>query len=91
MNYPCTVCGSTWGQAVADAAALGIQPALLRSTYTCCQITEWALEQQLAWAEAAQDERRVAKQEEEETEGVLVPVHLRQPQTARLRDHVHRH
>ena len=89
MNYPCTVCGSTWGQAVADAATLGIQPALLRSTYTCCQITEWALEQQLAWAEAAQDERRVAEQEE--TEGVLVPVHLRQPQTARLRDHVHRH
>ncbi len=84
MNHLCTVCGSSWGRAVADAAALGIPPALLRSTYTCCQITQWALEQQLAWAEAAQDQRRVAEQDE--TEEVLVPVRLRQSQTARLRD-----
>ena len=82
MNHTCTVCGSTWSQAVADAAALGIQPGPLRSVYTCCQIAEWALEQQLAWAEAAQEDR-VA---EEESLGVLVPVRLRQPQTARIKN-----
>jgi len=82
MNHICTVCGSSWGQAVDDASALGIQPGLLRSTYTCCQITEWALEQQLVWAEAAQEDCRVAEQEE--TAGVLVPVRLRQPRAARL-------
>ena len=82
MNHTCTVCGSTWSQAVADAAALGIQPEPLRSVYTCCQIAEWALEQQLVWAEAAQEDR-VA---EEESVGVLVPVRLRQPKTARLKN-----
>ena len=82
MNHTCTVCGSTWSQVVADAAALGIQPKTLRSVYTCCQIAEWALEQQLVWAEAAQEDR-VA---EEESVGVLVPVRLRQPQTARLKN-----
>ncbi len=83
MNQTCTVCGATWSQAVADARALGIQPALLRSTYTCCQTTEWALEQQLVWAEAAQEKCRVA--EEEET-GVLVPVRLRKPQSGQFED-----
>lgn len=81
MNPACTVCGATWSQAVADATALGMQPALLRSPYTCCQTTAWALEQQLVWAEAAQEKCGVA--EEEET-GVLVPVRLRQPPSGRF-------
>jgi hypothetical protein len=76
MNHTCTVCGATWSQAVTDAIALGIQPALLRSTYACCQTTEWALEQQLAWAEARQE--KCSAVEEEEEQGVLVPVRLRQ-------------
>jgi hypothetical protein len=89
MNHTCTVCGSSWSQAVADVAALGIQPDLLRSTYTCCQATEWALEQQLVWAEAAQEQSR-RPDEQEEAEGVLVPVRLRQSRASRPTDHSHR-
>lgn len=88
MNQICTVCGSTWGQVVADATALGIHPGLLRSTYTCCQITEWALEQDVAWAEAAQEDLKVA--EREETADELVPVCLRRPRATPLSNHEHR-
>ena len=88
MNYICTVCGSTGAQTVADAKALGLEPELRRGIYTCCQLTEWALEQQMAWAEVIQEECRVAEQEE--TAGVLVPVRLRKPQAARLRNREHR-
>ncbi len=88
MNHICTGCGSSLGQTVADAAALGIEPVLLRSIYTCCQVREWALEQQLAWSEATQEECKVA--EDEETTGVLVPVRVRQSQTAPPRNREHR-
>ena len=88
MNHTCTVCGATWSQTVTDAAALDIQPALLRNIYTCCQITEWALEQQLVWAEAAKEDFRIAEQEE--TEGVLVPVRLRKTPDAPIRRLEHR-
>ncbi|MGA7409659.1 MAG: hypothetical protein WBW33_04180 [Bryobacteraceae bacterium] len=84
MEHVCTVCGSTGAEAVNDAKALGLELELRRGIYTCCQITQWALEQLLAWAEAAQDERTVAEQEE--TAGELVPVRLRKPPADRLKN-----
>jgi hypothetical protein len=89
MNHTCTVCGSSWSQAVANVAALGIQPERLRSIYSCCQAAEWALEQQLVWAEAAQEESR-RPDDLEEAEGVLVPVRLRHSRASRSADHSHR-
>jgi hypothetical protein len=58
---------------------------LQSGVYTCCEISEWADEQWLAWFEATQEDGKVLdnvtiRPEFIETNVVLVPVRLRRQQ-----------
>ena len=60
MNCLCSSCGSTASQILADATTLGLKRELQNGVYNCCQIVEWADEQWLAWAEAAEEDGKSA-------------------------------
>jgi len=95
MTNICRICGSTESQAVADAKALGLEQELESGVYTCCQIAEWTLEQLFAWSEATQEDGKSADNMTklnglEATEALLVPVRVRRPQVARVRNPDHR-
>ena len=84
MSKVCEICGYNQSQVLADAKSLGLEEEFERGIYTCCQITEWADEQWLAWFEAiGADEdrlREAARLLQPPEENVFVPVRLRQPQ-----------
>lgn len=70
---------------MADAKALGLQQEFQSGIYTCCQISEWADEQWLAWVTAAVDDANYAdeitgQKSFTEAEAVLVPVRFRRRQ-----------
>jgi hypothetical protein len=73
MQDICRTCGSTRVQALADARTLGMQKELQRGIYTCCQIVEWADEQWLAWAEAAEQDGKSA-------DDVTMPLEFHEPE-----------
>jgi hypothetical protein len=91
MTDKCKNCGRTESQITADAKTLGLLEDLRSGQYTCCQISEWADEQWLAWTEATQQDGNVAgdviiRPEFCETGGVLVPVRFRFPQVPWFKD-----
>jgi hypothetical protein len=84
MTDPCSTCGRTKSQAIADARAVGLHQEFQGRIYTCCQIAQWADEQWLAWFEAThEDGKRVDNvtewAEPHEAEDLFVPVRLRRP------------
>jgi hypothetical protein len=85
MNEKCKNCGRAESQITADAKTLGLVQELQSGVYTCCQISEWADEQWLAWLEATQDDNKddddvTIRPEFGETDVILVPVRLRRQQ-----------
>jgi hypothetical protein len=81
MTNKCAKCGRTESQTTADAKTLGLLQELQCRVYTCCQITEWADEQWLAWVEATQQNTQLIddasiRPEFNESEVMLVPVRL---------------
>ena len=87
MTDKCAKCGRTESQITSDVKALGLQQEFQCGVYTCCQIAAWADEQWLAWFEATQEDSSLvdnmtarAQVEEDDCEGVLVPVRLRRRQ-----------
>jgi hypothetical protein len=81
----CTKCRRTKSQITADARSLGLLEELQSGVYTCCEISQWADEQWLAWFEATQEDGKVLEDvtirpEFTETNVVLVPVRLRRQQ-----------
>jgi hypothetical protein len=81
MTDKCTKCGRAEPQITADAETLGLLQELQNGVYTCCQISQWADEQWLAWFEATQEDQEVTiRREFSEAELVLVPVRLRRQQ-----------
>jgi hypothetical protein len=81
MTDKCTKCGRAEPQITADARTLGLLQELQSGMYTCCQISQWADEQWLAWCNATQEDQSVTiRPEFSEVELVLVPVRLRRPQ-----------
>jgi hypothetical protein len=82
MSEKCMNCGNTESQTTAGAKALGFLQELQRGVYSCCQISEWAHEQWLAWIEATQEDFRSAYEatrwsELDDSQVVFVPVRLR--------------
>jgi hypothetical protein len=78
-------CGRFGEQVVADASSLGLLEEFQSGVYTCCQISEWADEQWLAWFQATQEEvERVddfaARRTYGDAGAVLVPVRFKRPQ-----------
>lgn len=89
MTHTCTTCGRTESQAIADARSLGLQQALQSGIYTCCQITEWADEQALAWFEATHEDGMPTRDVTElasQAEAVLVRVRPRRVQVPWFRN-----
>ena len=85
MTKKCIICGRPESQLIADAKALGLLQEFQCGRYTCCQISEWADEQWLAWSKAAHEEANSADEPDslrcpEGAEPFLVPVRLRRPQ-----------
>jgi hypothetical protein len=85
MSEKCEKCGRAESQITADAKTLGLVQELQSGVYTCCQISEWADEQWLAWLEATQEDNKddndvTIRPEFGETDVVLVPVRLRRQQ-----------
>jgi hypothetical protein len=81
----CTKCGRIKSQVTADARSLGLLEELQSGVYSCCEISQWADEQWLAWFEATQEDRKVLEDvtirpEFTETNVVLVPVRLHRQQ-----------
>lgn len=93
MNNNCKRCGHTESQITADAKTLGLLQELESGVYTCCQITQWADEQCLAWFEAIQQDRKLVddiitvRGGFRESEFVLVPVRYRRAQVPWYRNH----
>jgi hypothetical protein len=56
MTDKCMNCGNTESQTTTDAKTLGFLEEFQSGVYTCCQISEWAHEQWLAWIEARQED-----------------------------------
>lgn len=95
MSDACGNCRHTRLEAIAEAKTLGLEREFLVGRYTCCQITDWADEQLMAWLEAIRDNgnaqieeaathhEMVALVELGETEEILVRVHARR---SRLRN-----
>ena len=86
MTKRCTICDRSDAQVIADARVLGLLQEFQCGVYTCCQISEWADEQWVAWTKAA---RQDASESEEldrrrlidsAAEPALVPIRLRRPQ-----------
>jgi hypothetical protein len=81
MTDKCMKCGRAEPQVTADAETLGVLQELQSGVYTCCQISQWADEQWLAWFKATQEDQDVTiRPEFSEPELVLVPVRLRRQQ-----------
>jgi hypothetical protein len=85
MTEKCKKCGRVEAQIIADAKTLGLLQELQSGVYTCCQISEWADEQWLAWSQATQEDNKgiddlTIRPEFGETDAVLVPVRLRRQQ-----------
>jgi hypothetical protein len=92
MNKKCKRCGRTESQITAGARTLGLLQKLDSGVYTCCQISQWADEQSLAWFEAMQQDRELVNgitipRDFTESEVVLVPVRLRRTQVPWRRNH----
>lgn len=85
MTDRCTKCGRTESQIISDARSLGLLEELQSGVYTCCEISQWADEQWLAWFEATQEDGKPLdavpmRPEFTDTNVVLVPVRLRRQQ-----------
>jgi|SRR5579863_617974 len=85
MTNECAICGRSGSQVIADAKTLGLLQEFESGIYSCCQISEWADEQWMAWYKAAdEDANCVDKANSQlrpsEAEPVLVPVRFRRPQ-----------
>jgi hypothetical protein len=81
MTDKCTKCGRAKPQINADAKTLGLLQELESGVYTCCQISQWADEQWLAWFKATQeDQDGIIRPEFNEAELVLVSVRLHRQQ-----------
>ena len=85
MTDRCRKCGRTESQTMADAKTLGLLQELQSGVYTCCEVSQWADEQWLAWFEATQEDGKAGdgvtiRPEFTENDVVLVPVRLRRPQ-----------
>jgi len=85
MTKKCTICGRSDSQVIADAKTLGLLQEFQCGIYTCCQISEWADEQWLAWSDAAYEDANQADGPDTPprangTGPVLVPVRFRKPQ-----------
>ncbi|HEX4771182.1 MAG TPA: hypothetical protein VH351_10145 [Bryobacteraceae bacterium] len=85
MADKCTNCGRTASQTIADAKTLGLFEELQSGVYKCCQISEWADEQWLAWFQAIEEdsgrvEDNMLCTKFTERGLVLVPVRFNRPQ-----------
>jgi hypothetical protein len=85
MANECAKCGGTESQTTADANTLGLLQGFQRRVYTCCQITEWADEQRLAWFEAIHEDSQLIDEQSiqpelRDADVVFVPVRFRRPQ-----------
>jgi hypothetical protein len=85
MTNECVRCGRSGSQVLADAKALGLLQEFECGIYSCCQISEWADEQWLAWCKAAQEDANSADKADgpvrpHQAEPILVPVRFRRPQ-----------
>jgi hypothetical protein len=85
MTDKCSKCGRTRSQIAADAKTLGLLEEWQTGTYTCCEISQWADEQWLAWVEATKEDAKPLgdlniRPEFTETDLVLVPIRLVHPQ-----------
>jgi hypothetical protein len=92
MTDTCMNCGRTQSQVIADAKTLGLLQEFEGGLYSCCQIMEWADEQCRAWFEAlAQDGKladdRTTGHDVDDSDIMLVPVHLRRKQVPWYRNH----
>jgi hypothetical protein len=92
MNNECKRCGRRESQITADAKNLGLLQELDSGVYTCCQISQWADEQRLAWFEAIQQDGKLIDditipRDLSESQAVLVPVRLRRAQVPWHRNH----
>jgi hypothetical protein len=79
MSEVCRYCGCRPSQVVGGARTLGLEEELERGIYTCCQIVAWADEQWLAWAQAAEEDKKVVADlvkplEYADQQMVLVPI-----------------
>jgi hypothetical protein len=91
MISECTKCGRTESQITAEAKTLGLLQEFQSGVYTCCQISEWAQEQWLAWAEARQEDSNAlidttGWSEFDGSGVVFVPVRLRRQRAPWYRD-----
>jgi len=91
MTKKCTICGRSESQVIADAKALGLLEELQCGMYTCCQISEWADEQLLAWSNAAHENASYSDGPDNGTladgsDAVLVPIRFHRPQVPWYRD-----
>ena len=85
MTNECAICGRKGSQVIADAKTLGLLQEFECGIYSCCQISEWADEQWLAWSKAAHEDANCADKADnpgrpDEAEPILVPVRVRRPQ-----------
>jgi hypothetical protein len=84
MTDKCMNCGRSASQAVADAKSLGLLEEFQNGIYTCCQVSDWADEQWLAWFEATQQDGRrmdaLTSRSLDESDAVPAPVRFRMPQ-----------
>ena len=85
MTNECAICGRSGPQVITDAKALGLLLEFECGIYSCCQISEWADEQWLAWTKAAHEDAHYSDKADgplraDEAEPMLVPVRLRRPQ-----------
>ena len=91
MTKKCTICGRSEPQVIADAKALGLLQEFQCGIYTCCQISEWADEQWLAWSNVAHENANYSDGPDnggraDGAEPVLVPVRFHRPQVPWYRD-----
>lgn len=85
MDNKCAICCRSDSQVIADARALGLLQEFQCGRYTCCQISEWADEQWLAWSKAAHEDANYTDESHgarrlDGAEPVLVPIRFRRPQ-----------
>jgi hypothetical protein len=85
MTKKCAICGRSDSQVIADAKTLGLLQEFECGIYSCCQISEWADEQWLAWSKAAHEDANYADEADsplpsDEAEPILVPVRFRRAQ-----------
>jgi hypothetical protein len=64
MPKKCTICSRSESQVIADAKALGLLQEFECGIYSCCEISEWADEQSLAWSKAAHEDAIYAEEQD---------------------------